>query len=79
MSNQLPYNLLWHERTVRSVANATRRDAEEFMPLAAEIPIQTQTEVFDLDAANQALLRLKNRAINGAAVLKMTAIDIRFS
>jgi propanol-preferring alcohol dehydrogenase len=68
---QMPYDLLWHERTIRSVANATRRDAEEFMPLAAEIPIHTQTQVFDLDDANHVLQRLKRSEINGAAVLRV--------
>ncbi len=65
----MPYALLWHERTIRSVANATRQDAEEFMPLAAQIPIHTATQTFDLDAANQALLLLKQGQIRGAAVL----------
>lgn len=71
MSNlpTMPYALLWNERTIRSVANATRRDAEEFMPLAAQIPIHTDTQPFDLDAANHALLLLKQGHIQGAAVL----------
>jgi propanol-preferring alcohol dehydrogenase len=68
---ELPYLLLWHERTLRTVANATRRDAEEFMPLAAEIPILTQTHGFDLDEANRALRLLKQSAITGAAVLRV--------
>jgi propanol-preferring alcohol dehydrogenase len=63
--------LLWHERTIRTVANATRRDAEEFMPLAAQIPLHTDVEVFDFDNANHALQRVKHSAINGAAVLKI--------
>jgi propanol-preferring alcohol dehydrogenase len=66
---EMPYLLLWHERTIRTVANVTRRDAEEFMPLAAEIPIHTDTQGFDLEAANHALWLLKQSAINGAAVL----------
>ncbi|MBI5666515.1 MAG: zinc-dependent alcohol dehydrogenase family protein [Chloroflexi bacterium] len=65
----MPYALLWHERTVRSVANATRQDAEAFMPLAAQIPIHTATQRFDLDDANHALRRLKQGQIQGAAVL----------
>lgn len=65
----MPYALLWHERTIRSVANATRRDAEEFMPLAAQIPIHTATQGFDLDDANHALRLLKRGQIQGAAVL----------
>jgi propanol-preferring alcohol dehydrogenase len=67
----MPYLLLWHERTIRTVANVTRRDAEEFMPLAAEIPIHTDTQGFDLEAANHALWLLKQSAINGAAVLRV--------
>jgi alcohol dehydrogenase, propanol-preferring len=65
------YRLLWDERTIRSVANATRQDAEEFMPLAAEIPIHTETQVFDLDAANEVLQRVKRSDITGAAVLTL--------
>jgi propanol-preferring alcohol dehydrogenase len=68
---EMPYALLWRERTIRTVANATRRDAEEFMPLAAEIPIHTDIQTFDLDAANHVLQRLKRSAINGAAVLRI--------
>lgn len=68
---EMPYALLWHERTVRSVANATRRDAEEFMPLAASIPIHTDIQAFDLDAANHVLALLKESRINGAAVLNV--------
>jgi propanol-preferring alcohol dehydrogenase len=68
---EMPYHLLWNERTIRTVANATRRDAEEFLPLAAEIPIRTATQTFRLDEANQALQLLKARKINGTAVLQM--------
>lgn len=68
---QMPYHLLWNERAIRSVANATRQDAEEFLPLAAKIPIRAETQVFDLDAANEALQRTKKGSINGAAVLKV--------
>jgi propanol-preferring alcohol dehydrogenase len=68
---EMPYALLWRERTIRTVANATRRDAEEFMPLAAEIPIHTDIQTFDLEAANHVLQRLKRSAINGAAVLRI--------
>jgi alcohol dehydrogenase, propanol-preferring len=67
----MTYNLLWYERTIRSVANATRRDAEEFLPLAAKIPIQTDTQVFDLSDANRALQMLKHSEISGAAVLRI--------
>src|SRR5215470_253649 len=54
-----PYRLVWDERVVRSVANLTRRDGEELLALAAEIPLKTQTEVFPLDDANDALERLR--------------------
>ncbi|GIL12180.1 MAG: alcohol dehydrogenase [Chloroflexota bacterium] len=66
----MPYSLLWHERTVRSIANATRQDAEEFLPLAASIGIQTAVQPFDFDAANIALQRLKRSEVTGAAVLQ---------
>lgn len=68
---EMPYRLLWHERTIRSVANATRRDAEEFMPLAAKIGVQTHIETYDLESANEVLQKLKDSKINGAAVLQV--------
>jgi propanol-preferring alcohol dehydrogenase len=68
---EMPYRLLWNERTIRTVANATRQDAEEFLPLAAEIPIRTATQTFRLEEANRALQLLKARKINGAAVLQI--------
>ncbi|HEX9902978.1 MAG TPA: zinc-dependent alcohol dehydrogenase family protein [Acidobacteriota bacterium] len=60
---------LYKERILRSVANATRRDGEELLAVAAEIPIRPTTETFRLEEANRALLRLKQGRINGAAVL----------
>lgn len=63
------YDLLWLERGVRSVANFTRRDAAEFLALAAEIPIRTVVDMFPLASANEALDRLKHGDIDGAAVL----------
>jgi propanol-preferring alcohol dehydrogenase len=60
---------LYHERTLRSVANSTRRDGEEFLKIAAEIPIKTETTLFPLREANQALQALKASQINGAGVL----------
>ena len=66
------YRLLWDERTIRSVANAARQDAEEFMPLAAAIPIHAETHSFDLDAANEVLKQVKDSTITGAAVLKIS-------
>jgi alcohol dehydrogenase, propanol-preferring len=64
-----PYKLLWGERTVRSVANLTRRDADEFLALAATMPIQTHTEEFRLADANHALESLRHGRLQGAAVL----------
>ncbi len=67
----LDYGLLYHERTVRSVANSTRQDCREFLSLAAEIPIQTQVRTYPLADANQALLDLKQSKIEGAGVLRI--------
>jgi alcohol dehydrogenase, propanol-preferring len=68
---EMPYDLLYLERTVRSVANLTRRDAEEFLPLAAEVPVRTDVEVFALEEANEVLQRIKRSEVRGAAVLKV--------
>jgi propanol-preferring alcohol dehydrogenase len=65
----MAYALLWGERTIRSVANLTRRDGIEFMKLAASIPIQTHVQTFTLGEANVALERLRSGALSGAAVL----------
>ncbi len=65
----LSYDLVYHERSVASVANLTRTDARELLALAADIPIETDVEVFPLDGANDALIRLKESRIRGAAVL----------
>ncbi len=65
------YDLLWWERSLRSVANYTRRDAEELLTIASEIPIRTEIERFPLDAANDALARLAAGSIEGAAVLEI--------
>jgi len=67
----LDYSLLYHERTIRSVANSTRADCREFLRLAALIPIQTQIRVYPLAEANQALLELKQSKIEGAGVLRV--------
>jgi propanol-preferring alcohol dehydrogenase len=64
-----PYRLLWEERVVRSVANLTRRDATEFLALAAEVPIRTEVTVYPLTAANEALADLRHGRLRGAAVL----------
>jgi propanol-preferring alcohol dehydrogenase len=68
----IEYALLYHERVLRSVANNTREDGEQFLTVAAEIPIRTHAEVFPLAEANRALNALKNDAINGAAVLDVS-------
>jgi propanol-preferring alcohol dehydrogenase len=64
-----PYELLWGERVVRSVANLTRADGEEFLALAPRVPVRTEVETFPLAQANDALDRLRAGRIRGAAVL----------
>jgi propanol-preferring alcohol dehydrogenase len=64
-----PYRLLWGERTVRSVANLTRRDGEEFLALAPQVPVRAAVETFPLAEANEALSRLRSGKVKGAAVL----------
>jgi propanol-preferring alcohol dehydrogenase len=64
-----PYELLWGERTVRSVANLTRRDGEEFLALAPLIPVRTEVETFPLERANEALATLRRGDVSGALVL----------
>jgi len=66
------YDLLYQERMIRSVANNTRQDGEDFLRVAAETPIRTRVEVFPLQDANRALNALKNDAIPGAAVLRVS-------
>jgi propanol-preferring alcohol dehydrogenase len=68
---EMPYNLLWGERVLRSVANVTRQDAEEFLPLAAQIPIKTDVELYPLNEANAVLQQLKASQIKGAAALSV--------
>jgi propanol-preferring alcohol dehydrogenase len=65
----LPYELLWGERVLRSVANLTRADAEQFLELAPRVPVRTEVETFPLDEANDALDRLRSGNLRGAAVL----------
>jgi propanol-preferring alcohol dehydrogenase len=64
-----PYVDLWGERTICSVANLTRRDAEEFLEIAPRVPVRSQTETFPLADANIALDKLRSGKLNGAAVL----------
>jgi alcohol dehydrogenase, propanol-preferring len=66
-----PYEILWHERAVRSVANLTRRDGEEFIALAPEVPVQTEIQVYPLAEANRALDDLRHGRVRGSAVLSV--------
>ena len=66
------YDLLYQERMIRSVANNTRQDGEDFLRVAGEVPIQTHVQIFPLHDANRALKALKNDAIPGAAVLRVS-------
>jgi propanol-preferring alcohol dehydrogenase len=69
-----PYEALWGERVIRSVANLTRRDGQEFLALAPKVPVQTEVELFPLEEANEALDRLRAGRIRGAAVLMIESI-----
>jgi alcohol dehydrogenase, propanol-preferring len=64
-----PYELLWNERSICSVANLTRRDGKEFFLIAPRIPVKTTVQTFPLEQANEALARLRDGKIKGAAVL----------
>jgi alcohol dehydrogenase, propanol-preferring len=66
---QFPYSILWGERQVRSVANLTRRDGEEFLALAPQVPVRTETHAFRLEQANEALHSVRTGQVTGAAVL----------
>lgn len=67
-----PYKILWGERIIRSVANLTRNDGAEFLKLAPQIPVKTQTQLFGLQQANEALEALRQGKIQGAAVLTIS-------
>ncbi len=67
-----PYDILWGERVVRSVANLTRQDGEEFLALAAKVPVKTEVHPFPLKDANKALALLRHGLIQGAAVLHIS-------
>ena len=69
---EFPYELFWWERNLRSVANFTRKDAQEFLALAAEIPIRTEITGYPLKAANRALVELARGEVQGAAVLEIS-------
>jgi propanol-preferring alcohol dehydrogenase len=66
-----PYEILWGERTLGSVANLTRRDGEEFLRLAPQVPVRTEVEVFPLSAADDALEAIRSGRLRGAAVLRI--------
>jgi propanol-preferring alcohol dehydrogenase len=67
------YDLLWEERSVRSVANLTRQDGLDFLALAPEVPVRTEVMPFPLEAANEALEALRGGGVRGAAVLVVDA------
>ncbi|MFL5827427.1 MAG: zinc-dependent alcohol dehydrogenase family protein [Thermoleophilaceae bacterium] len=67
-----PYELLWGERVLRSVANLTRRDGKEFLALAPRVPVQTTVQTFELERANDALDHLRAGEVRGAAVLALS-------
>jgi propanol-preferring alcohol dehydrogenase len=64
-----PYDLLWGERVLRSVANLTRQDGMEFLALAPQVPVRTEVQTFVLEQANEALDALRRGKIRGAGVL----------
>lgn len=68
-----PYDILWRERSIHSVANLTRSDGEEFLALAPKVPVVTTVETLPLEQANEALARLREGRLTGAAVLVMNA------
>src|SRR5512146_581424 len=69
---QMPYELLYHERVLRSVANSTHRDVRDFLSVAAEVAIRTSVDEYPLGQANDALLAMKHSKMEGAAVLRVT-------
>jgi propanol-preferring alcohol dehydrogenase len=70
-----PYSLLWEERVLRSVANLTRQDGEEFLALAPQVPVHTAVQSYPLESANEALGALRNGQVRGAAVLTIGGGD----
>jgi propanol-preferring alcohol dehydrogenase len=66
-----PYSILWEERVLLSVANLERRDGDELLAIAPEVPVHTEVEPFELEDANEALTRLRDGMLTGAAVLVM--------
>jgi propanol-preferring alcohol dehydrogenase len=72
-----PYEILWGERTLGSVANLTRRDGEEFLALAPRVPVRTEVEIHPLTSADEALDDIRTGRLHGAAVLQIAAPDPR--
>jgi propanol-preferring alcohol dehydrogenase len=72
-----PYQILWEERTITSVANLTRRDGEEFFPVAAQVPVRTQVQPYPLERANEALDALREGSVTGAAVLHVAGASAK--
>jgi propanol-preferring alcohol dehydrogenase len=70
-----PYEALWGERVLGSVANLTRRDGEEFMALAPRVPVRTEVEVYSLEGANEAIGSIRDGSLRGAAVLRIASPD----
>ncbi len=70
-----PYHLLWEERVMRSVANLTRQDGEEFLRIAPQVPVKTEVQLFPLEQANEALNRIRQGQLQGAAVLEMPGYE----
>jgi propanol-preferring alcohol dehydrogenase len=70
-----PYDILWQERSIRSVANLTRRDGEELLALAPKVPIRTTTEVHPLSEVNEVLARIRDGSIEGAGVVRVGGGD----
>src|SRR5690606_29888461 len=68
-----PYDILWEERSVTSVANLTRRDGEEFLRIAPEVPVRSEVTTYPLERANEALHDLRTGSLTGAAVLQVAA------
>ena len=66
---------LWQEKEVKSVANVTHRDLEEFLPIAARIPLRVEFQAYKLEEANQALRDLRAGHVRGAKILKISASD----
>jgi alcohol dehydrogenase, propanol-preferring len=67
-----PYSLLWEERVIRSVANLTRQDGEDFLRIAPQVPVKAEVQTFPLEEANEALERLRRGQLQGAAVLTIS-------